>query len=136
MPPFVAGEVMEQLKWDRRASAVFRKICKGWRDAHDQSVSCLVVKDNSLPGILRTRFPRVKEIRARLLPGRSSFVVHPSLDDRWWRTLTSLTALTSLNLVGCREVSDDGMRALAGLATLTSLSLSRCEKLTDGKLGN
>ena len=41
MPPDVAGEVMDHLKWDRRASAVFRKICKGWRDSHDERVTCL-----------------------------------------------------------------------------------------------
>jgi len=62
IPPDVAGEVMEQLKWDRGASAVFRKICKGWREAHDQSVTRLSVIGNSLPGNfrLRMRFPRVK----------------------------------------------------------------------------
>jgi hypothetical protein len=35
LPPDVAGEVMEQLKWERGASAVFRTVCKGWQDAHD-----------------------------------------------------------------------------------------------------
>ena len=38
MPPEVAGEVIEQLKWERGATAVFRRVCKGWRDAHDQCV--------------------------------------------------------------------------------------------------
>jgi hypothetical protein len=48
MPPDVAGEVMEQLKWDRGASAVFRKVCKGWRDSHDERVTSLKVTGNSL----------------------------------------------------------------------------------------
>jgi hypothetical protein len=38
MPLDVAAEVIEHLKWDRGASAVFRRICKEWRDAHDQIV--------------------------------------------------------------------------------------------------
>ena len=69
MPPYVAEEVMEQLKWERGASVIFRKICKGWRDAHDQSVSRLSVTSDSLPSSfkMRTRFQRVKEIEARLL---------------------------------------------------------------------
>jgi hypothetical protein len=128
MTPDMAGEVMEQLKWVRRASAVFRKMCKGWRDAHDQSVTRLTV---SLPGILMTRFPRVKDIGVRLLP-HIHYTAHPSIDGQWLRTLAGFTALTSLNLVGCREVSDCGMRALAGLIALTSLNLARCFKLTNG----
>ena len=61
MTPDVAGEVMEQLKWDKKALAVFRQTCNGWRDAHDQTVTRLRVTDNSQPPsvMLRTRFPRV-----------------------------------------------------------------------------
>jgi hypothetical protein len=67
MPDDMAEEVMEQLKWDSGASKIFRQICKGWRDAHDQSVTRLSVTDDSLPSsfVLLTRFQRVKEIRVR-----------------------------------------------------------------------
>jgi hypothetical protein len=57
-----AGEViMEKLKWDRGASGVFRQTCKGWRDAHDQSVIRLSVTRTSLllSCMVRTRFPGV-----------------------------------------------------------------------------
>jgi hypothetical protein len=51
------------------ASAVFRRICKGWRDAHDQSVirlSVMLTAAYSLPSsfMMRMKFPRLKEIRA------------------------------------------------------------------------
>ena len=48
----VEGEESVGESWDRRASAVFRKMCKGWRDAHDQSVTRLTINNKSLPGIL------------------------------------------------------------------------------------
>jgi hypothetical protein len=48
MPPDVVGEVLEQLKWERGASAVFRRVvCKGWQDAHVQRVRHMTV--NVLP---------------------------------------------------------------------------------------
>jgi hypothetical protein len=98
IPPYVVGEVMEQLKWDRGASAVFRKICKGWREAHDQSVTRLSVIGDSLPGnfMLGMRFPRVKEIGVRRQSG--ALYAHPFYNDQWLRTLASLTTFTSLNL--------------------------------------
>jgi hypothetical protein len=68
MPLDVAGEVMDQMKGDKEASAaVFRTVCIGWRDAHDQGVTRLNVTREStlLPcwsDMLRTRFPGVKTI--------------------------------------------------------------------------
>eukprot|EP00242_Pyramimonas_sp_CCMP2087_P001278 CAMPEP_0198229078 /NCGR_PEP_ID=MMETSP1445-20131203/113933_1 /TAXON_ID=36898 /ORGANISM="Pyramimonas sp., Strain CCMP2087" /LENGTH=327 /DNA_ID=CAMNT_0043909519 /DNA_START=216 /DNA_END=1199 /DNA_ORIENTATION=- len=130
IPPDVAGEVMEQLKWDRGASAVFRKICKGWRDAHDESVTRLTVSGNPLPGnfMLRMRFPRVKDIGVR--PQSGARFGHTLYNDQWLRTLTGLTGLTSIDLTSCQEVSDNGLRTLAGLTTLTSLNLSGCFKVS------
>ena len=121
MPLDVAGEVMEHLKWDRGASAVFRKTCKGWRDAHDQIVTRLSVTGNALPSsaIERTRFPRVKEIGVRLHAGPHFLITFD--DSMWLQTLLGgLTAhLTSLDLSGVHsqrgQVSDDGLRALAHL---------------------
>ena len=67
MTPDVAGEVMEQLKWDRGASGVFRQACTGWRDAHDLSVVRLSVTRASLPWSCKVgkRFPGVTEIGVR-----------------------------------------------------------------------
>ena len=134
IPPDVAGEVMEQLKWDRGASAVFRKICKGWREAHDQSVTRLSVSGNSLPRnfVLRMRFPRVKEIGVCLQSGAQS--AHTFYNDQWLRTLTGITALTSLDLRYCEQVSDDGLRTLAGFMSLTSLDLTQCKQVSDAGL--
>ena len=86
MTPDVAGEVMEQLKWDRGASGVFRQTCKGWRDAHDQSVTRLSVNGDSQPGnfMLRMRFPRVKDIGVR--PQSSANIAHTFYNDEWLRT--------------------------------------------------
>jgi hypothetical protein len=43
MTPDLAGEVIKQLKWwdSRGVSALFRLTCKGWQEAHDQSVMSL-----------------------------------------------------------------------------------------------
>jgi hypothetical protein len=104
MPPDVAGEVMGHLEWDRRASAAFRKTCKGWRDAHDQSVTCLRVTGDALPSsaIERTIFPRVKEIGVRFHPGEHFEITFD--DGKWLQTLASLTiCLTSLDLGGCTQ---------------------------------
>jgi hypothetical protein len=79
MTPNVAGEVMEQLKWNRGASGVFRQTCKGWRYAHDQSVIRLTVLCASLPWscVLKTRFPALTGIglRGTLRPAPNPWVV-------------------------------------------------------------
>jgi hypothetical protein len=98
MPSDVVGEVMEQLKWDRVASAVFRKICKGWRDAQDESVTYLRMNDDSPLGnfMLKIRFPRVKEIGVVHRRSGGTYVGHTFYNDQWLRTLAGLTALTYL----------------------------------------
>jgi hypothetical protein len=130
MPPDMAEEVMEHLKWDKGASAVFRKICKGWRDAHDQRITLLNVTGDSLrlSSLLGTRFPRVKEIGVRI--SRVSCDANSYYDHKWLRTLADLTALTSLDLSNCEEVSDAELDALAGLTALTSLNLTKCTQVS------
>jgi hypothetical protein len=39
MPPDMAVEILKKLKRNN----VFHEVCKGWRDAHEQSVTCLRV---------------------------------------------------------------------------------------------
>ena len=103
MPPDVVEEVMEQLKGDRGASAVFRETCKGWRDAHDQRVTRLSGSDDMSvlrlsSFVLMTRFQRVKEIGVRFWS--SPRFTNTFYAKEWLRTFTSLTALiTSLNLL-------------------------------------
>jgi len=131
----LVGELMAHLKWDRGVSAVFRQTCKGWRDAHDQSVVRLSVRVPFLPSRfeLRTMFPRVNEIKVHMHSGPIS-VTTSSCDEKWLWTLAGLTSLTSLNLGGCKQASDGGLRALAGLTALISLDLGHCRKVSDNGL--
>jgi hypothetical protein len=94
----VAGEVLEQLKWDRGASGVFRQTCRGWRDGHDRSVIRLSVTRGSLPWrticMMRNRFPGVTEIEVR---GKSSAI--SSCGDKWVRTFAGLTCPHQARLI-------------------------------------
>jgi hypothetical protein len=45
--------------------------------------------------------------------------------------LASLTSFISLDLTGCKRVSDNGMIALASLTSLTGLDLTGCEQVSD-----
>ena len=148
MSPDVAGEVMEQLEWERLASGVFRRVCKGWRDAHDQCVRYLSVnarlsadalmmmwtpRFNSSRMMMNRfilRFQRVQriDIRGSGDPPHRPFVGDA---DKWLWALDGLTALTSLDLHGCRQVSDDGLRELAGFTALTYLNLVGCHQVSD-----
>jgi hypothetical protein len=44
--------------------------------------------------------------------------------------VSSCTALTELNLQGCRNVTDEGVRAVSSIPALTSLNLAG-SKVTD-----
>jgi len=140
MPPDVAGEVMELLKWEREASGVFRSICKGWRDAHDQRVRHLSVSARpSANVIMRSRFIS-RFLRAKQIRVRGDSLYYPAVveegcgADKWLWAMAGLTALTELNLKQCREVSNNGLRALRGLTTLTSLNLRGCVQVSDDGL--
>jgi hypothetical protein len=108
MSPDVVEEVMDRLKWDRRASAVFRRVCKRWRDAHDQCVRRLTVQAgqfNSDVVMSRfiSRFQRVREIHQ--LHGdqlyRPAIAVGGISGPGWFWALAGLTALTRLKLAFC-----------------------------------
>jgi hypothetical protein len=165
MPPDVAAEVMKNFKRNRYAvSAVFRKVCKGWRAIHDQRVTRLsVAAGDSLPSSdsMTTRFQRLKDIRVRRHTD-ALFARTCVVDDQWLqklaelaglvtcldlshcsrvqvadngiRALASLTAVTNLNLGDCEQVSDDWLHTVAGLAALTSLNLEGCERVSDNGL--
>jgi hypothetical protein len=131
MPTDVVVEVMEHLEWDRGASAVFRRICKGWRDAHDERVLRLILNGNSLPSrfLVRMKFPRLKEIGVRVKPAPNHFVLTFQA-DKWLGRLAGLTDLvTSLDLSSrCYGVTNEGLRILAGL------NLESCDQaVSDGE---
>ena len=44
--------------------------------------------------------------------------------------VSSLTALTTLNLRHCRNVTDEGLKTLSSLAALSTIALFGCPKLT------
>ena len=147
MPPDVAREVLERLKWERQASGVFRRVCKGWRDTHDQCVRHLSVSahlsvnthqfDSALMmSRFLLRFRRVNEMDVRgdrfCLPGMAE--EEGSDADKWLRALFSLTALTTLNLGFCKQLSDDGLRSLSSLTALANLNLEYCVQVSDDGL--
>jgi hypothetical protein len=146
MPPEVTGEVMEHMKWERQASAIFRRVCKGWRDTHDQCVRRLSVnarlsvdapRFNVALMLSRSilRFQRVHEIEVRDDPLRfTGAAVVGSSTDKLFGALAGLTALTRLDLKQCRKVSNNGLQALASPTALTNLNLCGCSRVSDDGL--
>jgi hypothetical protein len=47
--------------------------------------------------------------------------------------VSTCTALTTLNLIGCRELTDEGLRAVSSITALTELNLG-CSNVTDHTL--
>jgi hypothetical protein len=135
-----------QLKWERGASGVFRRVCKGRRNLHDQCVrrlsvdACLNVNARRFNSALMMsrfvlRFQKVNEIDVRGDPLHCpAIAVVGSGAEKWLRALASLTALTSLNLQQCREVSNNGLHALVGLTALKNLNLWGCDRVSDDGL--
>jgi bacterioferritin-associated ferredoxin len=137
LPEYVLAAVVERIQGDREVSAIFRRVCPVWRETHDRLVT--VLKPNGIPG------PRADTLlHRRVLPqdarewgkfgGVRTLHLKASLDvnDDVLRALAPLTGLTSLDLSGCVQVTDEGLRAaLAPLARLTSLNLAYCSGLTD-----
>jgi hypothetical protein len=142
MPPDVACEVMEQLKWERGASAVFRRVCKGWRDVHDQCLRHLSVnarlRINSArrfnSALMKSRFilrfQRVHKIDVRGDPlHRAAVAGVCRAADKWLRALAGLTDLTSLDLCGCSQTTGC-WRWLASLPSPTSTctAVAKCQR--------
>ena len=51
--------------------------------------------------------------------------------DEGLQALSRLTALTSLDISDCTQVTDEGVQALGSLTALMSLKLANCYKVTD-----
>jgi hypothetical protein len=139
MPPVAAAEVMRQLESERGALAVFRRVSKGWRDAHDQRMVHLRFDaswfNTAQLSRFMSRFPRVKGIRIiGDVPPRHAIIPGSSGDEQWLRALTGLTAVTVLNLKKCERASDVVLLALAGFTSLTSLNLCCCSEVSDNGL--
>jgi hypothetical protein len=122
LPEYVLEAVVEHIQGEREVSAIFRRVCHAWREAHDRLVA--VLKPNSARQDARmwNKFGGVKTLHLNALSGVNDVVL---------RALAPLTALTSLDLDDCRTVTDEGLRALlAPLTALTSLDLSGCYRVT------
>jgi hypothetical protein len=76
-------------------------------------------------GMLVRSFPAV--VSLELLKGSGYGV----LTDEALRAVSSLPAITSLDLTLCVKVKDDGIRAVSSCTALTSLDLAHCYELTD-----
>jgi hypothetical protein len=145
MPPDVAAEVMGQLKWEKGASTTFRRVCKGWRDVHDQRLRQLSVADCRLNSAELSRSVSRFVRRVWEIVSVDGDTLHPAIDtitsvggsgdEEWLWALAGLTSLTGISLERCpRRVSDDGLRAVAGLTDLTDLKLENCRRVSDDGL--
>jgi hypothetical protein len=75
-------------------------------------------------GMLVLRFPAAASLE---LKGDGWGV----LTDKGLQAVSSLPALTKLNISWCGLVTDVGMRAVSSLPALTKLNISGCEKVSD-----
>jgi hypothetical protein len=110
-----------------RATATMRLVCPAWKAVHDAMVKRLVLPrhttDEAMGRLVRL-FPAVVSLEMK---GYGVGV----LPDAGMRAVSSCTALTSLDLGGCKLVTDDGVRAVSSLPALTFLNLWSCRELTD-----
>jgi len=124
------GEPQEEGLGFSKATAVVREVCAGWQAVHDALVTRLVFKrrmNDEAVGMLVRRFPAVTSVEFE-------WVVYPSheVTDAGVKEMCSLLpALTTLNLVDCREVTNEGVRAVSTVPALTYLSLAMCDKITN-----
>ena len=79
-------------------------------------------------GMLARRFPAVVSLEFKYKSGEILWGV---LTDQGMLAVSSLPALTSLNLSRCIKLTDEGMRAVRSCASLTSLTLTNCNKVTN-----
>jgi hypothetical protein len=111
---------MEHVQGDRKASANFRHVCHVWREAHDRLLTVLEPKGAPPDARVWKKFGGVK-----VMDLQKSLVHNNDV-----RALTLLTWLTSLNLHGCIELTDEGVRMLAPLTA--TISPPRCSSKWTG----
>jgi bacterioferritin-associated ferredoxin len=137
-PEYVFEAVVEHMQGDREVSAVFRQVCRAWREAHDRLIT--VLKPSSAPRDARVwrKFGGVKTLHFWNEPLERTF--GELADDDVKKALASLVSLNTISLGGgitdayervYPNVTDKGMRMLSLLTTLTSLDLRGCRRVTD-----
>jgi hypothetical protein len=114
-----------------QAFTTARLVCAAWKAIHDALVTRLLLSrrntDEAMVMLVK-RFPAVASIEFK------SEYVENALTDVSVRAVSSLHALTSLDLSRCVKVTDEGLRAVRNCTALTSLNLSWCDELTDEAL--
>jgi hypothetical protein len=101
-----------------QASATVRLVCAGWKAVHDALVTRLVLKRQTtdrVMGMLVLRFPAVVSLEMK------GGIEARALTDEGLRAVSSLTALTSLDLYSCYLVMDEALQAVSSLPSLTTL---------------
>jgi hypothetical protein len=88
LPEYVFEAVVEHLQGDREVSAVFRRVCHAWREAHDRLVTVLKPKDSPQGTRVWKKFGSVKTLHLN-----ASLV-----NDDILRALSQLFSLISLSL--------------------------------------
>jgi hypothetical protein len=92
-----------------KTSATVRLVCAGWKAVHDALVRRLMLRwsiTDDAVGMLVRSFPAVASPDFTWAPGE------PPLTDEGLRAVSSLPALTSLNLAWCCKVTDEGLLAV------------------------
>jgi len=137
LPAHLAKEILEHVGWSPKVSQVFRSVCRGWRNAHGETVPRLHLRRSvPLDMYLSMRFATLRTL-----------TVTRTDDVNLVRSLGSLTALTSLSVEPelLPEVYDetglpsqvsrfalDDFATLPHLTSLTTLKLRSCG-LDDGR---
>jgi hypothetical protein len=118
------AKVLEEAGWQQgglgfsQASATVRLVCAGWKAVHDALVTRLVLKRQTtdrVMGMLVLRFPAVVSLEMK------GGIEARALTDEGLRAVSSLTALTSLDLYSCYLVMDEALQAVSSLPSLTTL---------------
>jgi hypothetical protein len=120
-------------------SAALRLVCASWKDAHDAAMTRVVLSQRisgdaaaamavrCLPAVASLGF-KTNELVGE--SGRHGVAVGTPLTDEGMRAVSSLTALTSLDIAHCFKVTNAGVRALRSLPALTSLNIRWCPMVT------
>jgi hypothetical protein len=140
IPAFLLAQVMDQLPaegaqcpsvlfgpcgWGPEASAVMRRVCKGWQEIHDRLLSTMRVKLKHTVSIPRRAIP-YEPNEWRKFTGLKALQIHTYfVTPEQLGALASLTGLTTLSLnVSTSNVTAKGLLALAPLTALSTLQLN------------
>jgi hypothetical protein len=114
-----------------QATATVRLVCAAWKAVHDAKVMRLLLRlqtTDEAVGMLARWFPSVVSLESKGYDGDTA-----ALTDQGLRAVSSLPALTFLDLTMCRNVTDEGVRAVVSTCTaLQSLNLTCCTVTDEG----